>query len=231
MASIEIAAIQCRDETGGGLEVGSDEVAFCIAVLGVDSSAYAEFRRFETRLETGLEDNDEGRRFAEPVVFRARSREDGRSSYPLLQLEFHVAAYELDGSGDTAVEARRVYERWRVALAEALPPTTPTDVLRDDITAASGTARRGLRAAHDVRGAHQVVMADAWRLDIRTPRDDTFSAPGVGQSDGLYVAPSYDGISRTLRRWRNDERTSERRGYFAVDAQSSYSFYVNYSDR
>ncbi|MDQ8188358.1 hypothetical protein [Pelagicoccus sp. SDUM812002] len=232
MARIEISGIQCVDETGGGREAGKDEIAFCIAAFGVDAATYSEFRRFETRLSTGLDDGDSPR-FATDIRFNARSREDGRPSWPLRHLEFHVAAYELDGSEDTEVAARRVYERWRVALAEHYTPGLRTDVDRTDFDGDRGSATQGLRIAYDQRGSHQLVMLDAWRIDLTDPRSDSFGAPGVGQSNGLYVGPSHHGIHRSIngvQRWRNDNRTSERRIFGSTAAKSTYSFYVNYYD-
>ncbi len=234
MAKINIRGLQCVDETGGRLELGSDEVVFFLAVFGVDASAYAEYRRFFMRFVTGLDDGD-GPAFDEPIEFHARSRENGRPSYPLVHLEFHMAAYEIDGR-DEAELARRLYERWYVAMAESYEPGAPTDVLREDFDPEGrvGSARRGMEIANDVRSGQQLIMVDSWRLDVSDPRSETFGAPGVGQSNGLYVGDPFHGIHRSssgVERWSNDERTSERRTFATLGAESTYRFYVNYYDR
>ncbi len=222
MASIEVTGFHCTDETGKR-DVGSNEIAFCLAAFSINSyQQYDEFRRFYTRVNTGV-DSGEDHSFNEPIKITV-NEDDG--AHPLRYLEIHVAAYEIDGRGDTGSLARSLYERWRTAVDEELYP------YRNGRIDTDRSAWDGLSKAVVAKGSHQLVIADAWRMNIREPFEITTSAPGVGQSNGLYVGPAVGGVHRSIRgvqRFDSDPtRRTDRRFYGATDPLSSFRFDTHY---
>ena len=160
MATVKVEGFDCIDETGR-FETGSNEIVFCFAAFGITNQQYDEFRRFETRLNTGV-DSGEDQWFDEPIVVTVDENDGAR---PLTRLEIQVAAYEIEGRGATSTLARRLYERWRTALAEELYPNRPTTVV--DFSDRFGSGADGTAEAVAASGDHALIMVEAWRLDIR----------------------------------------------------------------
>lgn len=226
MATVKVEGFHCIDETGR-FETGSNEIVFCFAAFGInDYQQYDEFRRFETRLNTGV-DSGEDQWFDEPILVTV-DEDDG--AHPLTRLEIHVAAYEIEGRGTTSTLARRLYERWRTALAEELYPNRPTTVV--DFSDRFGSGADGTAEAVAASGDHDLIMVDAWRLDIRDPFETTSGAPGVGQSNGLYIGFPIGGVHRSsggVQRFDSDPgRRTDRRTYVSTDASSTFRFDTHY---
>ncbi len=226
MATIEVAGFHCEDETGR-YESGSNEIVFCFAVFGINSyQQYDEFRRFYTRLNTGV-DSGEDQWFDEPIEVTV---DEGDGAHPLRSLEIQVAAYEIDGRGATSTLARRLYERWRTALAEELYPNRQSTI--GDFSDRFGSGADGTAEAVAASGDHELIIVDAWRLDIRDPFAATSGAPGVGQSNGLYIGFPIGGVHRSsggVQRFDSDpRRRTDRRTYVSADARSTFRFDTHY---
>ncbi len=200
---------------------GSDEVAFFLAVLGLDGSApdggrYTEEQSFRIRSKSDV-DSNESHTFEHPISVRTTPGSSSRL------VEVHALGYELDGAGSVDGLASDIHDAIRAEIERELAPGTPTRPYRL-------FRRFGLKDNLN-QGViqHDMLWTDVWHVDLDNPLEG-----------GHEPAPNVRTIPEGSRQFLKIGRPTielfdvepgfriERRTYNTPEQYSIYSFDTRY---
>lgn len=238
MLQISINGLHCIDESTSGRrdnvrsrrrKWGSDELAFFVCVLTVDTNgttipnewSYTNEQSFRIRSLTGV-DSGEDHDFDYPIVVNVKEGPFSRLA------EIHCWGWEIDGASTTQLSAQSVHEALRGQASRTMSP---------------GQAYRphGLLEAFNSDHfsgnwqllEHDLLWADQWHVDLLRPLEGGRPAVPIIRPVGPDVPdiPLVDSgpTSHELFEPQSDFRI-ERRTYDSAKEFSSYRFDVRYTD-